>query len=159
MTSITSLPAVAETTSPVVAAEPSVVNLDRTLVRSDLFLEAAPRGAATRPARLINVLRRIQKAVAKAHPRPPMGKNHSVFVPLVPAQQLAPASAARAVAAFFACFLRCFGVYIVNDMADHEADRRHPSKKLRPVAAGSVPMFAAIPAQLRSLSRQWRSRL
>ena len=30
-------------------------------------------------------------------------------------------------------------VYILNDLADRNADRQHPTKRLRPIAAGSVP--------------------
>ncbi len=35
------------------------------------------------------------------------------------------------------------GVYIINDLADLEADRAHPAKKSRPLAAGILPLGAA----------------
>jgi 4-hydroxybenzoate polyprenyltransferase len=35
-------------------------------------------------------------------------------------------------------------VYIVNDIADRDADRRHPVKCERPLAKGSVSVFAAV---------------
>lgn len=48
-----------------------------------------------------------------------------------------PVLVASAVA--FACFcLAASGVYLVNDARDVEADRRHPLKRLRPVAAGRL---------------------
>ena len=35
------------------------------------------------------------------------------------------------------------GVYIINDLADLESDRAHPSKRNRPLAAGEAPLWAA----------------
>ena len=37
------------------------------------------------------------------------------------------------------CALSSAG-YLLNDVADVEADRRHPTKRLRPIAAGQVPI-------------------
>jgi 4-hydroxybenzoate polyprenyltransferase len=34
-------------------------------------------------------------------------------------------------------------VYIINDIADVEADRRHPTKRNRPIAAGKLPISVA----------------
>lgn len=34
-------------------------------------------------------------------------------------------------------------VYIINDIADAEADRQHPSKRERPIAAGKLPLSVA----------------
>ncbi|HYE53146.1 MAG TPA: decaprenyl-phosphate phosphoribosyltransferase [Azospirillaceae bacterium] len=47
-----------------------------------------------------------------------------------------------AVAALFA--LASSAVYVVNDVADREADRQHPRKRLRPVASGRVGVGAAL---------------
>jgi decaprenyl-phosphate phosphoribosyltransferase len=44
----------------------------------------------------------------------------------------------------FACFcLAASGTYFINDARDVEADRLHPKKRLRPVAAGAVPVPVA----------------
>ena len=37
-------------------------------------------------------------------------------------------------------------VYLVNDLADRESDRRHPKKRLRPIAAGELSPQAALVA-------------
>src|ERR1700759_3917758 len=35
------------------------------------------------------------------------------------------------------------GGYLINDAADVEADRRHPKKRYRPIAAGIIPVTLA----------------
>ncbi|HEX2577403.1 MAG TPA: decaprenyl-phosphate phosphoribosyltransferase [Aquihabitans sp.] len=43
--------------------------------------------------------------------------------------------------AAFACFcLASAGTYYLNDAADVEADRHHPTKRFRPIAAGEIPL-------------------
>ena len=41
--------------------------------------------------------------------------------------------------AFAAFCLAASGTYLLNDVADREADARHPTKRYRPIAAGVVP--------------------
>lgn len=48
-------------------------------------------------------------------------------------------------AGFF--FALCFGasaVYLINDLADVDSDRRHKEKRRRPIAAGEVPIATAV---------------
>jgi len=41
----------------------------------------------------------------------------------------------------FVCFcLAASGTYYLNDAADVEADRHHPTKRFRPIAAGEIPL-------------------
>jgi decaprenyl-phosphate phosphoribosyltransferase len=49
----------------------------------------------------------------------------------------------QAVLAFIAFCLAASGIYLWNDALDVDADRLHPRKRLRPVAAGIVPVRTA----------------
>ncbi|WP_455217874.1 UbiA family prenyltransferase, partial [Kaarinaea lacus] len=46
--------------------------------------------------------------------------------------------------AFVAFSFSASAIYILNDYHDREEDRKHPTKKLRPLAAGSVSETSAI---------------
>ena len=46
--------------------------------------------------------------------------------------------------AFVAFSLAASGVYLINDTKDVEADRAHPKKRYRPIAAGIVPPALAV---------------
>ena len=59
------------------------------------------------------------------------------------ADRVAVAHAVVAVVAF--CFASST-VYLINDLRDREEDRRHPLKRLRPIAAGTVSPTAAMAA-------------
>jgi 4-hydroxybenzoate polyprenyltransferase len=71
-------------------------------------------------------------------------KNGFVFFALVFDKQLFHLSALLHTLAGFALFcLISSAVYIFNDLADIEADRQHPEKKNRPLAAGQLSQGAA----------------
>ncbi|HEV7864020.1 MAG TPA: UbiA family prenyltransferase, partial [Acidimicrobiia bacterium] len=66
-------------------------------------------------------------------------KNVLVFAaPGAAGLSLTPEHLAPVVGAFGAWCLVSSGTYLVNDAMDAEADRLHPRKRLRPVAAGVV---------------------
>ncbi len=66
-------------------------------------------------------------------------KNIFVLGPLVFAKEMfKPEVFLRAVAAFFVFSTLAGAIYIINDLVDADADRRHPTKKHRPIAAGIV---------------------
>lgn len=67
-------------------------------------------------------------------------KNLMVFVPLITAHQLGFWPVLAASGAFLALCLCASGVYVLNDLLDLEADRRHPTKRLRPFAAGDLSL-------------------
>ncbi|WFU79126.1 UbiA family prenyltransferase [Bradyrhizobium sp. CIAT3101] len=66
-------------------------------------------------------------------------KNTLIFVPLLLAHRFSLASITEAVLAFMAFSLCASSVYVVNDLADLQADRRHPTKRNRPLASGAIP--------------------
>ncbi len=71
-------------------------------------------------------------------------KNIFIFAALVFDKQLLNAeSFLRTLAGFGLFCLISSSVYIFNDLADVEADRQHPEKKNRPIAAGKLPVSAA----------------
>lgn len=70
-------------------------------------------------------------------------KNLLLFAGVLFSQQLGnPQLVLRAVAGFIAFSLLSGAVYLLNDLADLEADRRHPKKRLRPIASGRLPAAA-----------------
>ena len=66
----------------------------------------------------------------------------------------------RSVEAFIAFCLLSGVIYIINDIADVEKDRVHPTKKFRPLAAGTLPVpvafVAAMVAITAGLFLSWR---
>ena len=72
-------------------------------------------------------------------------KNLFVLAPLVFAHRLGdPESVMRVLGAFGIFCLASSAVYLMNDILDREADRLHPTKRDRPIAAGSLPLPLAV---------------
>lgn len=74
-------------------------------------------------------------------------KNALIFVPVLTADRLFdPASLLAASIAFVLMSLIASGVYLLNDALDVDADRAHPTKRHRPIAAGtlSIPLALAL---------------
>lgn len=68
-------------------------------------------------------------------------KNLLVFVPLVAAHDVVDLpKIGNALLAFLAFSLCASSVYLLNDLFDLSADRRHVTKKQRPFAAGTLPI-------------------
>ncbi len=92
-------------------------------------------------------------------------KNLLLFVPLIMAHRVdEPGLLLQAVVAFVAFSLCASSVYLLNDLFDLEADRRHRLKRRRPLAAGDLsvqravllaPLLLAV-ALLLSLLLPWR---
>lgn len=72
-------------------------------------------------------------------------KNLLVFLPLLTAHLLFDTDSVLHTALAFVSFGLCAsGVYLLNDLLDLEADRQHPRKRLRPFAAGALPLVSGL---------------
>lgn len=72
-------------------------------------------------------------------------KNLLVFLPLLPIATTASSSMLGMTLLAFAAFSLCASsVYLLNDLADLEADRAHPRKCKRPFASGSLPALSGL---------------
>ena len=72
-------------------------------------------------------------------------KNLIIFGALGLSQRLLDVDAVLVSCAAFAIFCVLSGVvYLLNDIADREADRQHPLKRFRPIASGALPVQVAI---------------
>lgn len=71
-------------------------------------------------------------------------KNGFVFTPLIFSKHMLEKQYNnKAVLAFIIFCLASSAVYIINDIADREADKLHPEKKKRPIASGEISVSTA----------------
>jgi 4-hydroxybenzoate polyprenyltransferase/phosphoserine phosphatase len=79
-------------------------------------------------------------------------KNLLVFVPLIVSHEIHNLwLVVLGIIAFLAFGLCASSVYLLNDVLDLTADRRHPTKRHRPLAAGTIPIvygLAVVPGLL-----------
>lgn len=77
-------------------------------------------------------------------------KNGLVLLPLLFSGQLMnPQKDLLGVLAFLSFSFLASAIYLINDLHDLEADRLHPSKRARPIAAGSIsPLCAKVSASI-----------
>jgi 4-hydroxybenzoate polyprenyltransferase len=71
-------------------------------------------------------------------------KNTLIFVPLILAHRWKLGAVAGGVIAFISFGMCASATYIVNDLLDLEADRRHPRKRRRPFASGDLSATAGV---------------
>jgi len=72
-------------------------------------------------------------------------KNILIFLPLLSAHEFFELPLlGKALLAFLSFGCLASGGYVVNDLFDLQADRRHPTKRLRPFAAGDLPLSFAL---------------
>lgn len=73
-------------------------------------------------------------------------KNTLIFVPLLLAHAWSVPTVAGGLVAFLSFGLCASATYIINDLLDLEADRRHPRKRRRPFAAGDLSAIVGVTA-------------
>jgi len=71
-------------------------------------------------------------------------KNSLIFVPVVTAHQINVQTLGYALLAFLAFSACASGAYLMNDLLDLAADRQHPTKRHRALAAGNLPIASAL---------------
>ena len=119
------------------AAEPMVAN-------PSMRLRARMRARGVTPMRQFQERVHPLKSVIRAIRLHQWAKNLLIFVPLLLAHDLSLTGILNAVVAFFCLSLLASAAYIVNDLLDIEADRRHPRKRRRPFAAGDLSALAGL---------------
>jgi len=112
------------------------------LANPSLRLRLNARGL--HPARLFLDRRPLLHSLLKAARVEQWAKNLLIFVPLLCSHALSAGKLLAALAAFGCFSFVASSAYIVNDLLDIEADRRHPGKCKRPFAAGDLSPFAGI---------------
>lgn len=71
-------------------------------------------------------------------------KNLLVFVPMLAGHQITVDFALNSLLAFVAFSLCASSAYLLNDALDATDDRVHPTKRTRPIAAGTLPIAVAM---------------
>ena len=114
------------------------------LVRTRRDMER--RATAVRaPSRVFEGRRGGPKALVKALRPHQWAKNILVFVALIAGHQVLRLDLLlQACQAFLAFCFAASAVYILNDLLDLEADRRHPRKRNRPFASGAASIPAGV---------------
>jgi 4-hydroxybenzoate polyprenyltransferase/phosphoserine phosphatase len=125
------LPLLIESTAPMVA-NPS------------LRLRMRLRARGIRPGRTFLERKSPFSALLKALRPHQWAKNLLIFIPLLCSHALTVGKLLAALAAFCCFSLTASSAYIVNDLLDIDADRRHPRKRLRPFAAADLSAFTGI---------------
>ena len=126
---------------------------DRTLLRASHQPMAANPHRALRRAlerdgtvlhREFSDRKRPAKVLLKAIRLHQWAKNVLVFLPPVLAHDLSPRSLGVCLLAFLSISFCASATYLMNDLLDIEADRRHPRKRNRPFAAGDLSPIAGV---------------
>ena len=104
----------------------------------------AARRRTTVEARIGTVRSRITTFIRALRPHQ-WSKNLLVFAPLLAAGALTDGRGWLAALFMFAAFCcAASGIYLINDLTDLAADRRHPRKRHRPFASGDLPVVYGV---------------
>lgn len=107
-------------------------------------LRAALRSDGTQVHREFNDQKPRAKVLLKAIRLHQWAKNSLVFLPALLAHDFSPRSLLVSLIAFLSLSFCASATYIINDLLDIEADRRHPRKRRRPFAAGDLSPIVGV---------------
>ena len=119
------------------AHEPMVTN-------PSLGLRMGLRSRGIKPTREFLERRHPVKSLVKAVRVHQWAKNLLIFIPLFCSHAVTAGKLLTALAAFCCFSLTASSAYIVNDLLDIEADRRHPRKSRRPFASGDLSALSGL---------------
>lgn len=111
------------------------------ITNPSMGLRMGLRSRGIKPTREFQERRHPIKSLVKAVRVHQWAKNLLIFVPLFCSHAVTAAKLLTALAAFCCFSLTASAAYIVNDLLDIEADRRHPRKSSRPFASGDLSAF------------------
>lgn len=119
------------------ASEPMVAN-------PSLKLRIKLRARHITPARVLEEREGLLPSILTAVRPHQWAKNLLIFLPLLLSHALRAGRLLDALLGFCCFSLAASSAYIVNDLLDIEADRRHPKKRLRPFAAGDLSAITGL---------------
>ncbi len=109
------------------------------------FISKVKSTFSDKPMEVIPIHKNSFRSLVKMVRPGQWAKNSLVFVPLVLSHQWnSPDLLGINILAFVAFSALASFVYVLNDLLDLENDRRHPTKKHRPVASGDVSIEAGV---------------
>ena len=117
------------------AAEPMVAN-------PSMRLRAKLRASGIQPAMEFDERASRIRSLIKALRVHQWAKNILIFLPMLLAHRFNAGDLFKTFLAFLCFSFAASGTYVINDLFDIEADRRHYRKRLRPFAAGDLSVVA-----------------
>jgi len=109
-----------------------------------LRLRLKLRARHIHPVRVFEERSSVPRSILNAVRPHQWTKNLLVFLPLLLSHALRTGRLRDALSAFCCFSLAASSAYIVNDLLDIEADRRHPKKRLRPFAGGDLSALTGL---------------
>ncbi len=112
--------------------------IEAMVANPDLALRARLKAGKVVVSRAFEDRRPLTRAIGKAIRPHQWAKNVLLLVPLLLSHNLGLRLAVQVALAFVCFSLTASATYLVNDLLDIEADRRHPKKRSRPFASGDL---------------------
>ncbi len=114
------------------------------LARSGHGIVGAVRARTGIEARIGSARRHLASFARALRPHH-WSKNLLVFAPLLAAGAISDGAGWLAALSMFGAFCcTASGIYLINDLTDLAADRRHPRKRARPFASGDLPIVYGV---------------